>query len=131
MSWKKPAHSSLMSVALVWMVLRILLAGPTVLLLQLQSPSEEVQAHHRRLAALERHDDLVGTDVGLEQLRDVGLVDSRVHAEAAAGVQLLFGEEEAVVAVQVADRAGGFAHHVEDVRRGVRHICFPPLGAFS
>jgi hypothetical protein len=35
------------------------------------------------------------------------------HAEAAAGVQHLFGEEVAVVAVQVANSPGGFGHDVK------------------
>ena len=48
-----------------------------------------------------------------KQLPDVRLEDGVVHAEPAAGVELLLGQEEAVLAVEVADRAGGLRHHVE------------------
>ena len=48
-----------------------------------------------------------------EQLADVGLEHRVVHAEPAAGVELLLRQEEAVLAVEVADRAGRLRHHVE------------------
>ena len=52
----------------------------------------------------------------VEQLPDVRLVDLRLHPEPAAGVELLLGEEEAVLAVEVADGSRRLRHHVE--RRG-------------
>ncbi len=96
------------------------LAGIGVLLFELDRSAEEVQAHHRRLAALPGHDDLRGLRVGLQQLADVGLVELLGHPETAARVEHLFGQEEAVLAVEVADRPGWLRHQVKR-RRGSRH----------
>ncbi len=75
-------------------------------------PAEEVEPHERRLPALpgERH--LRGL-LGPRGLRDEGLHHLVGHAEVAARIQLLLLEEEAVVAAQVAARAGGLGHDVE------------------
>jgi hypothetical protein len=39
------------------------------------------------------------------------------HPKAAAGVQHFLGEEEAVLAIEVADRTGRFRHQVKSQRR--------------
>ncbi len=101
-------------VALVCMVLRM--HGRRVLPLQLERSPEEVQTHERRLAALERDHHLVDAALGGEQLREVRLVYVGRHPEPAAGVELVLGQEEAVLAVEVADGAGGLGHHVEGPR---------------
>jgi hypothetical protein len=44
--------------------------------------------------------------MGLDQLPDMGLEQLVTHFEAAARVELLLFEEEAVLAAQVADRSG-------------------------
>ena len=92
------------------------LAGGRVLPLELDRASEEVQPHHRGLASLPGHDDLRSAGVTLHQLADVGLVDLLGHAEAAARIEHLLGQEEAVLAVQVADRARGLRHQMEGER---------------
>ncbi len=87
-----------------------------VLLDELDRAAEEVQPHEGRLAALpgEVHFRCL---MGLEQLADVVLEQVVRHAEAAAGVEHLLGEEEAVLAVEVADRAGRFHENVKGGRR--------------
>ena len=77
---------------------------------------EEVEAHHRGLAALPRHRDLRRAGVRLDQLPQVGLQQVVGHPEAAARVEHLLGQEEAVLAVQVADGAGRLGQQME--RRG-------------
>ena len=104
------------SVAFVCTVLRMRWPGRCVPALQLEGAPEEVEAHEGGLAALERDDDLVEPALSGEQLADVGLVHRRVHAEPAARVELLLGQEEAVLAVQVADRARRLGHDVERAR---------------
>ena len=91
------------------------LVGPAVALDEVDHSAEELDTHERRLAALPGDRDL-GVAVRLEQLPDVRLQQPVVHPERAAGVELLLGQEEAVRAVEVADRAGGLPEHVE--RRG-------------
>ena len=88
--------------------------------LQLDDESEEVDPHHRGLAALPRHDDLGCVRLGLDQLADVGLQQIGRHSKPAVRVEHLLGQEEAVLAVEVARRARGLGHHVEGPRR-VRH----------
>ena len=92
------------------------LTGCGVPLLELEGAAEEVEPHHRRLTALEGDHDLVDAALGGEELADVRLVDVGVHPEAAARVELVLGEEEAVLAVEVADRPGGLGHDVEGPR---------------
>jgi hypothetical protein len=81
--------------------------------LEFEGAPEEVDAHQRRLATLEGDHHLVGTPLRREQLADVRLVHVRRHAEPAAGIELLLRQEEAVLAIQVADRSGRLRHHVE------------------
>ncbi len=83
------------------------------LLGELDRASEEVDPHHRRLAALPRDRDLGRTGVRLDQLAEVRLEQFVRHAEPAARVQHLLGQEEAVRAVQVADRPGGLGEQME------------------
>ena len=96
------------------------LARPRVLVFQLDGPAEKVQAHHGRLAALPGHDHLRHPRVRLHELADIGLLQPGGHPELTARVQHLLGQEEAVLAVQVAHRAGGLGHHVEG-QRSARH----------
>ena len=51
--------------------------------------------------------------LGLEQLADVGLEDVVGHPEPAARIQHLLRQEEAVLAVEVADGAGRLGEHVK------------------
>ncbi len=80
------------------------------------------------------------THVGLDELTKVLLEEGIVHAEGAAGVEDLLVEEEAVGAVQVADRAGGLGEQVEGggrvrgtrrQRRGVVHVGLLSSDMFS
>ena len=96
------------------------LARRGVLAFQLDGPPEEIQAHHRGLAALPGDHHLRGPRVPLEQLANIRLLQVFGHPEPAARVQHLLGQEEAVLAVQVADRARGLGHHVEG-QRSPRH----------
>ena len=106
-SLKNAAHSSLINVPLVWMVCWIVMPGRRVLLRVLDRAFEEVQPHQRRLAALPGDGDFRRA-MRLDQLADVVLQLFIGHAKAAAGIQHLFGQEEAVGAIEIADRAGGF-----------------------
>ena len=96
------------------------LARRGVLAFQLDRPPEEIQAHHRGLAALPGDHHLRGPRVALEQLTDIRLLQVFGHPEPAARIQHLLGQEEAVLAIQVADRARGLGHHVEG-QRSPRH----------
>ena len=90
---------------------RDLLVRLAVLVDQLDRSPEEIEPHHRRLAALPC-DHHLGRLVRLEQLLDVGLEKFIGHPEAVAGIQHLLGEEEAVFAVEIADRSGWLGQHV-------------------
>ena len=83
-----------------------LLPRPEVLLRQLDGAPEEVEAHQRWLAALPRDRDERALGVRLDQLADVLLEQVVRHAEPAAWVEHLLREEEAVLAVEVADGSG-------------------------
>jgi pimeloyl-ACP methyl ester carboxylesterase/class 3 adenylate cyclase len=87
------------------------LAGTAVALDVVHGALEEVEAHEGGLAALPGDDD-VGSGVGLQEQLEVCLQEVVGHAEAAAGVEHLLGEEEAVLAVQVADGPGGLDEDV-------------------
>ncbi len=89
------------------------LARPGVSALELDRAAEEVEPHHGRLAALPGHDHLGRPLVCGKQLADVALLQVRRHPEPAAWVEHLLGEEEAVLTVQVADRAGRLRHQVK------------------
>ena len=73
---------------------------------------EEVEAHERRLATLPADDDF-RSGLRLEQLTDVGLEELVGHPEPAAGIEHLLREEEAVLAIEVADRAGRLGQQME------------------
>jgi hypothetical protein len=75
-------------------------------------PAEEVHAHERRLAALPGDVD-VGNPMRLDELANVRLEQVVGHPEAAARVEHLLGQEEAVRAVEVAGRSCGLGQHVE------------------
>ena len=96
------------------------LPRPGVLALQLDRAAEELDAHDRRLPALPRDHHLRRPPVGLEQLTDIALLQLLRHPEAAARIQHLLGEKEAVLAVEIADRARRLRHHVKRDRRA-RH----------
>ena len=89
------------------------LARPPDRLGQFDRAPEEVQAHHRRLTALPGDDDLGRRGVRPDQLAQVHLKQVIGHPEAAPRVQHLLGQEEAVGAVQVADRSGRLGEQVE------------------
>jgi hypothetical protein len=91
------------------------LAGAAVLLDECQGPTEEADPHQRRLAALPCDGDL-GPAVGVEELADVRLEHVIAHAEAVAGIQRLLREEEAVLAVEVADGPRRLGQDVEGGR---------------
>ena len=92
------------------------LPGSRVLPLQLDGAPEEVQTHHGGLAALPGHGHLGRPVMGLDQLADVGLQQRLGHPEAAARIQPLLGEVEAVRAVEVADGAGRLGQEMEGWR---------------
>ncbi len=113
-------HSSVSRVPFVWMRVEDLLARSLVLLDELDRASEEVEAHQGRFAALPGDDDLRHGAVRFEHLAEVGLLQLFGHPESAARVQHLLGQEEAVVAIEVAGRPGGLRHQMEGAR-GTRH----------
>ena len=87
---------------------------------RVHGPAEEIKPHHRRLSALPRHHDLGGPRVRVHQLPQVLLEQIFGHPEPAARVEHLLGKEEAVGAVQVADRAGRLRHQMERPRGAAR-----------
>ena len=89
--------------------------------LELDDAGEEVEPHERRLAALEGDHHLVRAAVRLEQAAEVRREHVVGHPEPAAGVHLLLGQEEAVVAVEVAHGTGGLGHEVERAGSPLRH----------
>ena len=112
-SLKKAAQASSSLVPLVWTrVLRPLPRGEVVVD-ELDGAVEELEPHQRRLAPLpsDLHDRNAG--VRLDQLTDIGLEQLIGHPEAAARIQHLLGEEEAVGAVEVADRTCGLREQMK------------------
>ena len=97
------------------------LAGLAVLLHQPHRLAVEVEAHERGLTALPGDGHALGA-VALDELADVLLLRLIGHAELAARVERFLGEEEAVGAVEVADRAGRLGQHVERRRRAGRQV---------
>ncbi len=96
------------------------LSGSSIRSHELDGTREEVETHQRRLASLPRDRDL-GPCLRLEQLPDVDLEQLVGHPETAAGIEHLLRQEEAVLAVQVADGAGRFRQQMElrgPLRRG-------------
>ncbi len=90
------------------------LSRPAELVHQRHRATEEVDAHERGLTALPG-DGHVAVRVCPQQLAQIGPEDVVRHPEAVTGVERLLGQEEAVLAVQVADRTGGLG---QDVERG-------------
>ena len=88
------------------------------LLGQLHAAGEELQPLQGRLPALIRHRHLSIRRMGSEQLPQVRLVHLRCHPEPAVRVQLLLGQEEAVLTIQVAHRPRRLGHHMEHPGRG-------------
>jgi hypothetical protein len=108
------------------------LTGLPMLLRQFNRAPEEIQPHHRRLAALPRDRNL-GCQVRLYQLLDVRLERLVRHPKRAAGVERLLREEEAVGAVEVADGARRLGEEMERRRRlqrGDRGRCRRPRHQF-
>jgi len=87
--------------------------------LELHHAVEELAAHERRLTSLPGDHYLGLVGMGGQQLRDVGTEHVVAHAEVAARVEVLLRQEEAVLAVEVADGARGLGHHVEGRRHGL------------
>ena len=83
-----------------------------VLLHVLDGALEEVEPHEGRLAALPGDVDLLRR-LRLQELPDVGLQHVVGHAEPVARVEHFLGQEEAVLAVQVAYGAGGLGQKVK------------------
>ena len=98
-----------------------LLIWPAVLLNQFHRAAKEVQSHQRRLTTLPGYVDLRDL-VCLQQLFDVQLQQIVSHAKAAAGIEHLLRQEEAVAAIQVANRAGGLGEQMKS-GRGVWRQC--------
>ena len=78
-------------------------------------PPEEVEPHQRRLAALPRDRDLA-VRVSGEQLLQVALQRLVRHSQTVTRVQRVLGEEEAVRAVEVADRPSWLGQQMERER---------------
>ena len=82
---------------------------------------EEVGAHERRLTALPGDGD-VRHPLRLDELADVRLEQLVCHPEAAARIQHLLGQEEAIGAVEVARGARRLGQQVEGWRAPGRHL---------
>ena len=108
----KNAHHASSTGAVGLHGVRDALSRPLVAFDVLDRALEEVEAHERRLATLPADDD-VRARLRLEQLADVGLEQLVGHPEAAARIEHLLREEEAVLAIEVADRAGRFGQQME------------------
>ncbi len=96
-----------------------LLAGLPVALGELDGATEEVDAHEGGLAALPG-DGHLGRGLRFDDLPHVGVEQLVGHAEPVPGVERLLRQEEAVLAVEVADRARRLGENVEVRRRGQR-----------
>ena len=92
------------------------LVRTAVALAGLERTAEELDAHERGLASLPRHRDL-GVGVRLEQLSHVRVEYLVGHSEPVTGVQRLLLQEEAVLAVEVADGTARLGQHMEIRRR--------------
>ena len=85
--------------------------------------AEEIEAHQRGLATLPREAD-GGSMMSFDELADVGLHYLGRHAEVAVRVELFLVEVEAVLAVEVADRAGRLGEDVKGAGAVLRHVRF-------
>ncbi len=95
-----------------------LLARLAVLGDHCQRTTEEVDTHQCRFTALPS-DRYLGAGLRLEQLAYVGFQYLVGHTETVARVERLLGQEEAVFAIEVADRPARLREDME--RRGRRH----------
>ena len=77
---------------------------------------EEVEPHEGRLAALPCDIDLTGR-MRLQKLPDVGIQQVLGHAEPVARVKHLLGQEEAILAVQIAYCSGGLGQKAKRPRQ--------------
>ncbi len=116
-SLKNAAHSASSSVPFVWIVYAARWPGCRWRCAISTERRKKSSAHQRRLAALPRDRHLGHARVRLDQLAQVRLEQLVGHAEARARVEHLLGEEEAVRAVEVADRARRLGEQVEGCRR--------------
>ena len=87
-------------------------AGLCVLLLDLHGALIEIQAHECGLSALPRHGHQ-RTSMAFKKLFDISLMHLIGHAEIAFRIKLLLFQIEAIVATEIACRAGGRCHHVK------------------
>jgi hypothetical protein len=92
------------------------LARSAVALAGLERTTEEPDTHERGLTALPGDRDL-GVGVRLEQLPHVRVEDLVGHSEPVTGVERLLLQEEAVLAVEVADGTARFGQDVKVRRR--------------
>ena len=99
------------------------LVGPSVFLGVLHRLLKKLQAHQGRLAALPGDGDFRSL-VTFEQLLEVSLQQLIRHAKAAAGIEHLLRKEEAVLAVEIADRARRLGKNMKRRRRVLRQ-CQP------
>ena len=111
-------------------------ARTLVLLLQSHGLPKPVESHQGWLAALPGKGDLRDL-LGLDVLTGVLLEQVQRHAEVRSGIEILLGQEIAIGAVQVADRAARLEHDVEGVgrpsrrqgrcagQRYLKHVCHP------
>ena len=86
---------------------------------QLHGPAEERHAHQRRLASLPGDGD-VPVGLGADVLAQVLGQQVLGHAEPVSRVEGLLREEEAVLAVQIADGTRGLGQDVERYAQGAR-----------
>jgi len=92
------------------------LLWPTVFFDELDGAPEELDFHQRRLAPLPRHG-YGGCAVRLQQLTNVGLECGIGHPILLIGIQRLFGQEEAISAIDVASGTARFRQQVKSRRR--------------
>ena len=116
-------HSSSSRVPFVWIVYAMRWCGSFNRSASSTERRKKSSSHHRRLATLPRDGDLGRTGVRLDQLAQVGLEELVGHAEPAARVQHLLGQEEAVRAVEVADSARRLGEEMEGSGRIARKRC--------
>jgi len=94
--------------------------GPCILGCARHRTPVEVEPHEGGLAALPGNRHPAGT-LCLDILADISLQQLIRHPEVTAGVELLLGQEEAVLAGEVAGSACGLGQHMEVRRRARRH----------
>ena len=83
-----------------------------VFLQQFHAPSEEIQSHERRLAALPGHLDLRDV-LRIDQLPDISFQQFVCHSESAAWIKHFLGEEKAVGTIEVAGSTCRFCEYMK------------------